>query len=132
MTSIISKEIYRKVNEKYHEKRIRLDKNSTEYASYWEIGEGENIIVFIHGIANSKIYWYDMINFLPKKLFKKYTALFIDLPGHGNSSEPNRFDHRISSYARFIIDFLKIYKQKNGKNITTIVGHSLGGATATI
>lgn len=125
-------ELYSTISKKFQEKKLKLDNKNKDKISYWEIGNGNNLIVFIHGIANSKYFWYDLINELPVNLFQNYTALLIDLPGHGNSSEPQDFDHRISSYANIVFDFLQKYKQKNSKKLTSIVGHSLGGATATI
>ena len=87
---------------------------------YFIIGKGP-ILLFLHGWGQNK----EMMMPLAKQLEKKYTCIFIDMPGFGNSEFNNEKD--IDEYVKTIHDFLcyKLY-------ITPkyIVGHSFGGKVA--
>ena len=93
---------------------IENDEIKIHYKTY---GEGNNTIVFIHGIGCDMRAWDHQV----KDLCKDYRLVFIDLPGHGLSDKPET-EYTLDFYARSIkkvVDELHIDK-------ATFVGHSLG------
>lgn len=84
---------------------------------YFIIGKGP-IVLFLHGWGQNK----EMMAPLVEKLEKKYTCVFIDMPGFGNS-EYNK-EKNMDDYCKTIHDFLLL---KLHLNPQYIVGHSFGG-----
>lgn len=75
-------------------------------------------VIILHGWgANLK-------TFAPvsKYLSKKYKVYSIDLPGFGESSEPDS-TYNVSSYANVVLNFIKVMDINN----PTLIGHSFGG-----
>jgi len=102
----------------FEEKLFRI--SDERYISYFDIGKGKKVLLFIHGWLNSKEAWIPVI-----KNFNvdEYRIIAVDLLGHGNSSRSLKLDYntleQISILARLIFS-LKL------RNIT-IIGHSTGG-----
>lgn len=82
------------------------------------IGRGEPV-VFIHGMAGSHRYWYEMA----KVMDEKYQLVMPDLLGFGRSPMPRNSDY---SYETHIKAILKALVDKKIKYPFTIVGHSMG------
>jgi len=76
-------------------------------------------LVFIHGAGGSHLNWPPQLRRLAGA--NTYT---LDLPGHGQSEGQGRTS--ISAYVDFVAAFLEIL----GLEKVTLVGHSMGGATA--
>ena len=82
--------------------------------------EGQRTLVFIHGAGGSHLHWS------PPQLRRlaKANTYALDLPGHGKSEGQGRTS--INAYADFVAAFLETL----GLEKVTLVGHSMGGATA--
>jgi branched-chain amino acid transport system permease protein len=85
---------------------------------YLEHGNGENIIVFVHGNFASAIWFKEMFKILPDN-FKAYA---LDLPNFGFSDHIDTVD--IKTYSDSLHEFLKNININN----FILLGHSLGGA----
>lgn len=84
------------------------------YAAY---GEGE-CVLFLHGWgANIKLF-----DSLMSTVAKKYKAVALDMPGFGESEEPNE-PWCVDDYLNFVNDFLK--QQSLAPKV--LIGHSFGG-----
>lgn len=99
-------------------KRITLGKNTL---SYFEMGNGKEICIFLHGWKLSKEMWRDII----PEFAKKYKVIALDLPGFGGSS-------RLSSNATLKDYALMFYLFVQKKNIEKfhLIGYSFGGKIA--
>ncbi|CAA0103854.1 putative protein [Mycolicibacterium vanbaalenii] len=86
-----------------------------------DVGEGDEVLLLIHGMAGSADTWRAVI----PQLAKKYRVVAPDLTGHGQSSKP-RTDYSLGAFAVGLRDLL----DELGIESATIVGHSLGGGVA--
>ncbi|MCX2713707.1 alpha/beta fold hydrolase [Mycolicibacterium sp. J2] len=84
-------------------------------------GEGDEVLLLIHGMAGSAHTWRDIL----PQLAKKYRVIAPDLLGHGQSSKP-RTDYSLGAFAVGLRDLL----DELGVPSATVVGHSLGGGVA--
>jgi pimeloyl-ACP methyl ester carboxylesterase len=89
--------------------------------SYRTEGEGEEVVVLIHGITSSAETWGDVI----PALAERFTVIAPDLLGHGQSAKP-RGDYSLGAYASGVRDLVAAL----GHDRATVVGHSLGGGVA--
>jgi pimeloyl-ACP methyl ester carboxylesterase len=89
--------------------------------SYTTAGEGESVVLLIHGIVGGAAQWDQVI----PQLAEHYTVVAPDLLGHGQSAKP-RGDYSLGAYAASIRDLLLAL----GHRRATVVGHSLGGGVA--
>ena len=81
--------------------------------------KGQRALVFVHGAGGSHLHWPPQLRRLAGA-----NTYGLDLPGHGQSEGQGRTS--ISAYADFVAAFLEIL----GLEKVTLVGHSMGGATA--
>ncbi len=84
-------------------------------------GEGDEVLLLIHGMAGSAHTWRAVL----PQLAKKYRVVAPDLLGHGQSSKP-RTDYSLGAFAVGLRDLL----DELGIESATVVGHSLGGGVA--
>ena len=91
--------------------------NDIEVA-YVEQGEGEQTILFIHGLGSYIPAWYKNI----EALKSSYTCIAIDLPGYGKSSK-GKYDYDMKFFADVVASFIK----EKGLQKVTLAGHSMGG-----
>src|SRR2546430_7472472 len=89
--------------------------------SYRTEGEGEEVVVLVHGITGSSETWAEVIPVLAEE----FTVLAPDLLGHGLSAKP-RGDYSLGAYASGVRDLAAAL----GHDRATVVGHSLGGGVA--
>src|SRR6059058_6115880 len=89
--------------------------------SYRSAGDGEEVVVLIHGITGSADTWAEVI----PALAEEFTVLAPDLLGHGHSAKP-RGDYSLGAYASGVRDLVAAL----GHDRATVVGHSLGGGIA--
>ena len=89
--------------------------------SYRSAGDGEEVVVLVHGITGSGETWADVI----PALAEEFTVLAPDLLGHGASAKP-RGDYSLGAYASGVRDLVAAL----GHDRATVVGHSLGGGVA--
>jgi pimeloyl-ACP methyl ester carboxylesterase len=81
--------------------------------------KGQRALVFVHGAGGSHLNWPPQLRRLAGA-----NTYALDLPGHGQSEGQGRTS--ISAYADFVAAFLDTL----GLEKVTLVGHSMGGATA--
>jgi pimeloyl-ACP methyl ester carboxylesterase len=82
-------------------------------------GSGEPRVLLLHGISSSAEGWWRVGGDLAEL---GWAVVAADLRGHGNS--PGGHDYRLASYARDVLAL--------GDGWDAVVGHSLGGAVATV
>ncbi|MCW6035856.1 alpha/beta hydrolase [Spirulina subsalsa FACHB-351] len=98
---------------------ITLDNGET--LAYRESGQGERVLLLIHGNLSSSQYWDVLMEQLPED----YHVFAPDLRGFGNSS----YHHPIESISDFAEDLQAFIRQLQLKR-PMILGWSLGGAIA--
>lgn len=81
--------------------------------------KGQRTLVFVHGAGGNHLHWPPQLRRLAGA-----NAYALDLPVHGQSEGQGRTS--ISAYADFVAAFLETL----GLEKVTLVGHSMGGATA--
>jgi len=81
--------------------------------------KGQRALVFVHGAGGSHLNWPPQL----RRLAGAHTYA-LDLPGHRQSEGQGRTS--ISAYADFVATFLETLDLEQ----VTLVGHSMGGATA--
>lgn len=84
-------------------------------------GDGDEVLLLIHGMAGSAQTWRAVL----PQLAKKYRVIAPDLLGHGQSSKP-RTDYSLGAFAVGLRDLL----DELGVESATVVGQSLGGGVA--
>ncbi len=89
--------------------------------AYRDVGEGDEALLLIHGMAGSSETWRGVI----PQLSRRYRVVAPDLLGHGRSAKP-RGDYSLGAFAVWLRDLL----DELGVAQATIVGQSLGGGVA--
>jgi pyruvate dehydrogenase E2 component (dihydrolipoamide acetyltransferase) len=90
--------------------------------SYATMGEGEEVVVLVHGYGGDKNSWL----FVQEPLSRTRTVHAIDLPGHGESAK-DVGDGSLETLAATVLGFLDAV----GAERAHLVGHSLGGPVVT-
>lgn len=91
--------------------------------NYVDYGEGKNTVVLLHGWGQN----IEMMKPIGDKLIKENRVIIVDLPGFGESNEPDTI-WTMYDYAECIHELLKSLKVKN----PILVGHSFGGKISLI
>lgn len=91
--------------------------NNTDI-NYVDYGEGKNTVVLLHGWGQN----IQMMKPIGDRLQKHNRVIIIDLPGFGNSREPEAV-WTMYDYAECIYELLKDLKVTN----PIMIGHSFGG-----
>ena len=86
--------------------------------NYIDFGTGEKTLVFLHGWGQN----IEMMMPVGDKLKKNNRIIIVDLPGFGNSKEPDTV-WTVYDYAECIHELLESLKVKN----PVLIGHSFGG-----
>ncbi len=86
--------------------------------NYFEQGQGNTTLLFLHGWCISGAYWKNQIEYFSKD----YTVYAIDLPGFGKS-RAKRTNWTIEEYADDVIAFIDTMNLKR----VIIIGHSMAG-----
>src|SRR5436190_20273560 len=89
--------------------------------SYRSAGDGEEVVVLVHGITGSSETWAEVI----PAVAEEFTGLAPALLGHAHSAKP-RGDYSLGAYASGVRDLVAAL----GHDHATVVGHSLGGGVA--
>ncbi|MDP9475805.1 MAG: alpha/beta hydrolase [Actinomycetota bacterium] len=89
---------------------------------YEEKGRGPEAILFVHGNIASWRWWEEVMDLLPEEEYHAYAP---DSRGCGLTDKPDR-GHSIEQFAEDVEAFADALNLKK----FTLVGHSLGGATA--
>lgn len=93
--------------------------------NYEEQGEGDKIIVFLHGFGATLNSWNDIRLLFPKN---EYHLFLIDLKGFGFSSKPFDGNYSFKDQSEIIYQFLRFIKAEN----IILIGHSYGGGVALV
>lgn len=102
----------------YHEQQLPSGVRLAYLDSRPDAPADTPVILFIHGITSNKDIW---LKALPH--YSDYRVIAVDLPGHGNSSEPEGFDYRVENLSIQLADFVSAL----GLPPVHLVGNSLGG-----
>lgn len=86
--------------------------------NYIKEGESGSAILLLHGWGSNLTLFEAMIN----SLKKEHVVYALDLPGFGNTEEPD-FAWNVDNYTDFVIKFIKEMKIES----LSILGHSFGG-----
>lgn len=89
--------------------------------AYIDEGEGDQTILFIHGLGNYALGWRKNI----RALKQYYRCIAIDLPGNGYSDRAD-FSYSMNFFAGCIYDFIRNLRLEN----VCLAGHSMGGQIA--
>ena len=88
---------------------------------YVEAGEGDQLIIFLHGWPEFWYSWRHQITFFSKK----YRVVSVDLRGFNESDKPKGVNsYKVSTVAKDIAELIKALGFENA----TLVGHDWGGA----
>ncbi len=89
--------------------------------SYYDLGEGENVLVYLPGLNSPSMPLFADLVYHP--LLSGYRSILIDYFGCGRSESPANFTHTMESHAKVVLEIL------THENIAscTIYGHSMGG-----
>ena len=85
--------------------------------NYVEQGEGDEVIIFVHGYAGSLGHWRKVLELLPKE----YHAYALDQRGYGQSDKPGSYQ------LTEMVEDIYAFSQELGIERFTYVGHSMGG-----
>ncbi len=90
---------------------------------YWEEGNEEPIVCFLHGLGGSIEAWHKTLGMLGAA----HHVLAVDLPGCGCTQRPSVFpEDTLGVFAHFVAQFFDMKAHQPG----FLVGHSLGGTVA--
>lgn len=90
---------------------------------YWDVGEGPQTVVLVHGFLCSVETWAHTI----PPLAEHRRVIAVDVPGYGRSAAP-KLPYSFDYYAEFLVDFLDHLRLE----APILVGHSMGGMIATL
>ena len=93
--------------------------------SYKEAKRGDTVVVFIHGIGDSK---EDYAKAFERKDLGDYSLLAVDLVGFGKSSKPKDYTYPIEDQAKAIAALVN----DRGYKKVHVVCHSVGGAVGVL
>ncbi len=88
--------------------------------NYKEFGEGEQVLIIIHGLFGSLDNWLT----LAKDFAKKQRVFLVDQRNHGKSPHSDDFTYQLMA------DDLKEFITDQNLSKVSVLGHSMGGKTA--
>jgi pimeloyl-ACP methyl ester carboxylesterase len=94
--------------------------NQSDYITYEKRGNGQTIVVCIHGIASARRSWDELLPYFDEN---KYTFYIIDLKGFGNSSMPKDKNYSLDAQAAIVANFINSTIDSD----YLLMGHSMGG-----
>ncbi len=98
--------------------------------SFKVIGSGAIKVLVLHGWGGSSDSWKDFCE-LAIKSEPNFSFIIPDLPGFGQTTEPNNKDGwGVSDYLIWVKDFLLDYEKKSGSKVNNLLTHSYGGRIA--
>ncbi|MGV9631260.1 acetoin dehydrogenase dihydrolipoyllysine-residue acetyltransferase subunit [Streptomyces sp. NPDC003487] len=101
------------------QRTVEVDGRSIAYTT---LGDGEDVVVLVHGYGGDKNSWL----FVQEPLSQGRTVHALDLPGHGDSAK-DVGDGALTTLAGTVLGFLDAL----GVERAHLVGHSMGGAVVT-
>ena len=79
-------------------------------------------LIFLHGWGVDSKLWFKIV---PQLINKNYSLYFLDLPGFGQSQDPNTI-YSVDDYKKIVYEFVKKLDIKK----VNLIGHSFGGRIA--
>jgi pimeloyl-ACP methyl ester carboxylesterase len=101
-----------------------LIKKSNSKIRYYDLGDDERPILFIHGLGCLSSFDYPKI--AEMESLSKHRRIIVDLLGSGHSEKPNEFSYTINDHASYLKEFLEDLDLKD----VILYGHSMGGSIA--
>jgi pimeloyl-ACP methyl ester carboxylesterase len=95
------------------------------YLNYKEAGQGDRVLVALHGFGASLDTWND----IEPLWTRNYHVFMVDLLGFGLSAKPKHFGYTLTEQAESVAAFLEFVNRQTGRTIT-VIGHSYGGSIA--
>ena len=89
--------------------------------AYREGGDGERVVILIHGLCSASFTWEDAFELLAAQ----HRVIALDLKGYGASDKPIG-DYSLDAQADIVVRFMN----ELGIDCATLVGNSMGGAVA--
>ncbi len=99
-------------------KKLTVESVDGSRIAYGISGQGETILLFVHGWLCDHKVWKPQIDYFSNK----YKVAWLDLAGHGDS-EANRQRFTMSAFAK---DVKSVFDKVGGEKVI-LVGHSMGG-----
>jgi len=96
------------------------------YINYRLTGNGDSVIVALHGFGGSLNTWDGIEPFLSAD----HRFYAIDLPGFGLSAHPRHFGYTLKEQSEAVAAFLQFVHDENPGRKITLMGHSFGGSIA--
>lgn len=90
--------------------------------AYRDEGEGDETLVFLHGIPTWSFLWRDVA----PSFEDEYRVVVPDLLGYGNSASHDGFDRSIRAQEAMLVELLDAL----GEETVTVVAHDIGGGAA--
>ncbi len=106
-------------NYPYEVKEAKIDEQTT--IGYIDEGEGEETLLFIHGLGSYLRAWQKNVD----SLKHHYRCIALDLPGYGKSVEASG-----PQTMRFFAEVVSAFVRQLELTNVTLVGHSMGGQIA--
>ncbi|MBI3633327.1 MAG: alpha/beta hydrolase [Candidatus Vogelbacteria bacterium] len=108
-------------------KKLIRSRDGTEiyYEVYGEHSAGKPVLFFVHGVGGDLDAWQYVKNFL---LAKKYSAVAMDIRGHGHSGHPRKPE--AYKLERFVEDVIEVFDAEQLDKVI-LIGHSLGAVLTT-
>ncbi len=110
----------RDVLQPYHFKTRHVKLQDGELA-YSKEGNGDKVLIFVHGLSSNGDAWYRNI----EELKNNYTCYAIDLPGYGKS-----FLKAEKYTPGYFAEIIREFAHKMNVEKFSIIGHSMGGQAA--
>ncbi|MBF0479991.1 MAG: alpha/beta hydrolase [Candidatus Omnitrophica bacterium] len=87
--------------------------------SYFVYGQGEPVLIFVHGWSCNRSFWQKQVSYFEKK----YRVVTLDLAGHGASGQKRS----VYSMKSFGEDVAAVVRAIHAPKVI-LIGHSMGGA----
>lgn len=99
----------------------RLLKQPYRLSKVIDAGDGDNVIVLVHGLASKSQIWLPLADIMEKD---KYRIICYDLLGFGASPKPSSSNYSTKAHAKSVYHSIK-KDMETGQKVT-LVGHSMG------
>lgn len=107
----------------YHEATLASGANIAYIDSDNTAPADKPVLLLLHGITSNKDIWLELLG-----RFSDYRVIAVDMPGHGDSREPQGFDYGVENLSRQLASFVDVLALPSSH----LVGNSLGGLVAAL